>query len=306
MSPGRTLSHRATSGGPTNNPLQRMFKPAWAVFRDLLPARTHIQLDHLRIHGHLPNLRQPATFSEKIAWRKLNDRDPRIPPMVDKIAAKQQMARRFGEDFILPTLAVFDNAAEVDFALLPYPCVIKPSHASGYNLFLPTRPASESHARSKLVKALRHRHHHESEEWAYEPIEPRLLVEPLIDGGDHGLVDYKLHTFAGRVFAIQVDLDRFTQHARAFYDPAWQAMPFELVYPRPAAVVPRPDRLEEMIGYAQQIGEHFSYVRVDLYEIAGVIKFGETTFYPGAGLEVFKPREFDALFGAQWELPVEA
>jgi hypothetical protein len=60
-----------------------------------------------------------------------------------------------------------------------------------------------------------------------------------------------------------------------------------------------------MIGYAQQIGEHFSYVRVDLYEIAGVIKFGETTFYPGAGLEVFKPLEFDALFGAQWELPVE-
>ena len=55
-----------------------------------------------------------------------------------------------------------------------------------------------------------------------------------------------------------------------------------------------------MIRCAEQIGEGFSYVRVDLYEIEGKVKFGEATFYPGAGLEVFKPREFDAIFGEQW------
>jgi hypothetical protein len=42
-------------------------------------------------------------------------------------------------------------------------------------------------------------------------------------------------------------------------------------------------------------------VRVDLYEIEGAVKFGEATFYPGAGLEVFNPVEYDALFGAQWK-----
>jgi hypothetical protein len=55
-----------------------------------------------------------------------------------------------------------------------------------------------------------------------------------------------------------------------------------------------------MMRYAAQIGEGFPYLRVDLYEMDGKPKFGEATFYPGAGLEVFHPREFDELFGAQW------
>ena len=282
-----------------------MLKPIWAVIRDALPARAHVQLDHFRFHGRFANLNHPRTFSEKIAWRKLYDRDARIPPLVDKIAAREQMAARFGEDFVIPALAVYESAAEVDFAALAYPCVIKPNHASGFNVFLPERPQDENAARRKLAKVLRHRHERESEEWGYSQIAPRLLIEPwiqtpYIDGGPHGLVDYKLHTFQGHVFAIQVDLDRHTNHTRSFFDAEWNAMPFELLYPRPAHSVPRPEALAEMIRHAEQIGEGFAYVRVDLYEIEGRAKFGEATFYPGAGLEVFNPSEFDALFGAQW------
>ena len=90
-----------------NNSMHRLFKRVWAVFRDTLPARAHVVIDQFRIHGRLPNLKHPTTFSEKIAYRMLYDRDPRIPPLVDKIAAKEQMAARFGQDFIIPTLAAF-------------------------------------------------------------------------------------------------------------------------------------------------------------------------------------------------------
>jgi hypothetical protein len=230
----------------------------------------------------------------------LYDRDPRIPPMVDKIAAKEQMASRFGPDFIIPTLATFSTEAEVDFGALPYPCVIKPNHASGFNVFLKERPANESKVRRKLGSLLRYRHELSAEEWAYSQIPARLLVEPFIEGGRLGLVDYKFHTFAGRVFSIQVDVARFTDHRRCFFDQAWTPMPFELLYPRADYEISPPFSLEEMIRSAEQIGKGFSYVRVDLYEIEGKVKFGEATFYPGAGLEVFKPREFDAIFGEQW------
>jgi hypothetical protein len=230
----------------------------------------------------------------------LYDRDPRIPPMVDKIAAKEQMASRFGRDFIIPTLATFSTEAEVDFAALPYPCVIKPNHASGFNVFLKERAADEGSVRRKLGRLLRYRHERSAEEWAYSQIPPRLLVEPFIEGGEHGLVDYKFHTFAGRVFSVQVDMARYTDHRRSFFDPQWKPMPFELLYPRADYKISPPSTLEEMIRCAEQIGEGFSYVRVDLYEIEGKVKFGEATFYPGAGLEVFKPREFDAIFGEQW------
>jgi len=220
--------------------------------------------------------------------------------MVDKIAAKEQMASRFGQDFIIPTLATFSTEAEVDFAALPYPCVIKPNHASGFNVFLKERAADEGSVRRKLGRLLRYRHERSAEEWAYSQIPPRLLVEPFIEGGEHGLVDYKFHTFAGRVFSVQVDMARYTDHRRSFFDPQWKPMPFELLYPRADYKISPPSTLEEMIRCAEQIGEGFSYVRVDLYEIEGKVKFGEATFYPGAGLEVFKPREFDAIFGEQW------
>jgi len=278
-----------------------MLKPVWAPLRDALPARSHVIVDHFRVHHRLPNLKHPRTFSEKIAHRELYDRDPRIPALVDKITAKQQMAARFGAEFVIPTLAVFASETEVDFASLAYPCVIKPSHASGYGIFLTERPPNEAALRRKLRAFLRRRHEREAEEWAYSQIEPRLLVEPLVEGGEHGLIDYKLHTFGGRVFAIQVDLDRFGNHSRCFFDREWKRMPLELLYPAATFEIPRPKSLDAMIRYAEQIGDEFSYLRVDLYEVDGMAKFGEATFYPGAGLEVFKPKEFDALFGAQWK-----
>ena len=277
------------------------------MFRDALPTHAHVLIDHYRIHWRLPNLTHPKTFSEKIAWRMLYDRDARIPAMVDKIAAKQQMAARFGERFVIPTLAVYDNAAEIDFALLPYPCVIKPNHASGFNVFLREKPPGERKVRRRLLDLLRYRHQHSAEEWAYSQIAPRLLVEPFvaepfIDGRPHGLTDYKFHTFGGRVFAVQVDVGRYTRHTRNFYTPEWEPMNFSLLYPRASGEIPKPAALDEMIARAGRIGEGFSYVRVDLYEIEGKSKFGEVTFYPGAGLEVFKPKQFDALFGEQWNL----
>jgi hypothetical protein len=77
-------------------------------------------------------------------------------------------------------------------------------------------------------------------------------------------------------------------------------MQFELLYRKASYPIPAPVTLREMLRYAAEIGEGFAYVRVDLYEVGGRVKFGEATFYPGAGLEVFNPPEYDALFGALW------
>ena len=280
---------------------RKLLKHVWTTFADMLPRKVHVRLDHLRIHGRLPDLEHPRTFSEKITHRKLYDLDPRMPALIDKIAAKEQMAARFGSGFVIPALATFKSETEVDFAALPYPCVVKASHGSGMNVFLTERPANEKKVRRQLQRFLRGNHFAPSEEWAYSQVEPRLLVEPMIEGGDHGLVDYKFHTFSGRVFAIQVDVDRFTNHRRCFFNPKWERMPFALFYPDTQQEIPPPQDLKAMIRYAEQIGRDFSYVRVDLYEVDGVSKFGEATFYPGAGLEPFNPPEYDELFGQQWQ-----
>jgi hypothetical protein len=280
---------------------RRLLKRMWMMFTNLLPKKWHVRIDHLRIHGTLPNLEHPRTFSEKITYRKLYDLDPRMPKLIDKIAAKEEMAARFGPGFVIPALATFKSEDEVDFTALPYPCVLKASHGSGMNVFLIERPPNEKKIRRQLHRFLRGNHYTPAEEWAYSQVEPRLLVEPMIEGGDHGLIDYKFHTFDGRVFAIQVDIDRFTDHRRCFFDPNWERMPFSLFYPETHEDIAPPRDLKAMLHYAEQIGEGFSYVRVDLYEVDGGCKFGEATFYPGAGLEPFNPPEFDEIFGQQWQ-----
>jgi hypothetical protein len=280
---------------------RRLLKRVWTLFADMLPKTLHVRIDHLRIHGKLPNLEHPRTFSEKITHRKLYDLDPRMPKLIDKIAAKEQMAARFGPGFVIPSLGTFNSEDEVDFAALPYPCVVKASHGSGMNVFLTERPANEQKVRRQLHRFMRGNHYTPAEEWAYSQVQPRLLVEPMLRGGDHGLIDYKFHTFDGNVFAIQVDIDRFTDHRRCFFNPNWERMPFSLFYPEALEEIAPPRDLNSMLHYARQIGAGFSYVRVDLYEVEGRCKFGEATFYPGAGLETFDPPKFDEIFGRQWQ-----
>jgi hypothetical protein len=223
-----------------------------------------------------------------------------MPSLIDKIAAKELMAARFGPDFIIPTLATFESEKEIDFDALCYPCVIKANHGSGINFFLKRRPADEKRIRRELRSYLRRSYDALYEEWAYSMIHRRFLVEPFIEEGAHGLVDYKFHTFSGKVFAVQVDVDRYTGHRRCIFDRNWVKMPVEYCYAQPSYAVLPPAGLPEMLRYAEQIGDDFSYVRVDLYEIAGQVKFGEVTFYPEAGLGNFSPPEFDQIFGEQW------
>ena len=45
----------------------------------------------------------------------------------------------------------------------------------------------------------------------------------------------------------------------------------------------KPKKLNEMLRIARILSRGFRYVRVDLYNIDGEIKFGEMTFTPAAG-----------------------
>jgi hypothetical protein len=281
--------------------LREMAQSAWRSLLDLLPAKWHVILDHLRFHKSFPNLKDPKTLSEKIAWRKLYEHDERMPGLVDKIASKEQMAARFGSEFVIPTIGTFANEGEIDFAMLKYPCVIKANHGSSMNVFLMDRPTNEEKVRDKLGKFLRFDYHAVREEWAYSRVEPRLLAEPFIDGGKHGLVDYKIHTFHGHAYAIEIITDRYTAHYGAMFDRDWNEIPCLFGAVKAPYTIPRPSQLERMIGIAEEIGRDFSYVRVDFYEVDGKAIFGEITFYPGGGLDVVEPKEYDEIFGQQWQ-----
>ena len=82
------------------------------------------------------DLDNPRTFSEKLQWLKLHDRRPEYTRMVDKVEAKKYVAEIIGDQYIIPTLGVWDNPDDIDFDSLPNQFVLKCNHNSGGGMYI--------------------------------------------------------------------------------------------------------------------------------------------------------------------------
>lgn len=292
-------------GTPPRLSLRAVLKSAYEAIAGLLPDRLHATLGYLRVHGRLPRLAIPTTFTEKILWRKLYERDARLPDLVDKIRAKEIVAERFGAELVIPTLAVYDRPEDMDFTVPPLcapPYVVKTNHGWAMNIFVRERAQLAS---PRVLAAMRDRlrgwlatdHSRRMREWAYSQVQRRILVEPYLGPVD----DYKFHVFDGRVFACELIANRFLKHRQeAVYDRSWRTMDANYGFPLYAGALPPRRVRDRMVELAEALGRDFSYVRVDLYLQEGTIKFGELTFYPGGGEERLRPAAWDRAFGAQW------
>ena len=122
----------------------------------LWPDRLYLQmLYRLLMHKRL-NLKKPLGFNEKLQWLKLYDRKPEHTLMVDKLKVKDYVASLIGEEYIIPTLGVWENAKDVDFNSLPDKFVIKCTHDSGGIVIVrDKRKLDKKAARKKLEKSLK-------------------------------------------------------------------------------------------------------------------------------------------------------
>jgi hypothetical protein len=269
-----------------------------------LPDYAAVNVMYFRSFRRLPNLKHPRTFNEKIAWRKLYQRNPEFPIFSDKIAVKAEIAKLIGRQHIIETLWVGSNPEDIPFDSLKPPYVIKVNHSYGGNVFIRTAQDIKRH---EIVASMREQlklsHEHKSREWGYSGIPPKVMVERMVQMPGVDLPeDYKFFTYHGRVHFIQFDRGRFREHKQNIYDREWNLLPVKYVSPPTPEPVPKPANLGEMIDLAERIGAQFDFVRVDLYSPPQGILFGEVTFYPNAGLKGFTPKEWDNKFGEPWKI----
>jgi hypothetical protein len=276
----------------------------YRVVIDRLPDYAAVNLMYFASFRRLPNLRNPRTFNEKIAWRKLYQHNPKFTIFSDKIAAKAEIAKLIGEQHIIETLWVGSNPEDIPFDSLKPPYVIKVNHSSGRNVFIRTaQDIKRDEIMASMREQLRFSHGHKFREWGYLGIPHKVLVERMVEmPGDDGREDYKLFTYHGRVHFILLDRVRVGGHTRNYYDREWNPLPVKREYPPTSEPVSKPVNLGEMINLAEKIGGQFDFVRVDLYSPPQGILFGETTFYPAAGVGPFIPREWDNRFGEPWKI----
>lgn len=254
------------------------------------------------------DLDNPITFNEKLQWLKLHDRRPEYSMMVDKYEAKKYVAGILGEEYVFPTLGVWDNFDEIDFEKLPEQFVLKCTHDSGGLVICKDRSKFDANkARRKIERCLKHNFYWGQREWPYKNVKPRIIAEQYMeDSVTAELRDYKFFCFSGEPKVTLVCSERFSEKGlqEDFFDESWNRIPVKRPYhPNSETEILKPIQFGLMREIARKLANAIPFVRIDFYEINNKVYFGEITFFPASGFSGFVPREWDSIFGEWIQLP---
>lgn len=256
-------------------------------------------------HGRSLPLYHPRRFTKKIQWRKLFDLNPIYATLCDKLAVRDYIAARIGSELLMPLLWTGADPDELPFDEFEAPYVIKSNHASGQVMLVGAREGLDvALARETMRAWLGQCFGTRADEPGYVPVPRRLMVERQIFGpqGERPL-ERRMFVFDGRVRIINtvVIVDGAVRNG-AFHTPDWQRLNWTLRSPLLQRPFPRPERLDDLISAAEQVGKGLQHVRVDFYDCGKHIFIGEITCYSWSGLSSFSTDEADLTLGSYWTL----
>lgn len=265
------------------------------------------KIEYYYYFGKKINLKDPKTYNEKIQWLKLYDHKDIYTKMVDKYEVKEYVSNIIGEEYIIPTIGVYDSVDEIDFDKLPNQFVIKCTHDSGGVVLCTDKSKFNIEKAKKRIKHFQKRNfyaHHR--EWPYKNVKHRIIVEKYMeDDKDKELRDYKLFCFDGKFKMLFIATNRQGEGETCFdfFDRDFNHLPFTNGHPNAKVLPHRPANFEKMIELAEKISKGFPQLRVDFYSVNGKLYFGEITFYHWSGLIPFEPEEWDRKLGDLIKLP---
>lgn len=268
----------------------------------LIPDILYIQYQYYKHFNRFPNLKNPKTFTEKIQWLKLNNRNPLYTTLVDKYSVREYVASKIGEEYLIPLIGVWDHPDKIDFSSLPDKFVLKTTHDSG-GVFICKDKSQLNIADlvSKLKDRLALRVFPVTREWPYKGVRPRVICEKYMTNGiNRDLIDYKWYCFNGNPMYCQVIQNRNSDETIDFFDINWNHQEFIGLSSNchfSNCTIPQPKNLDNMILIARKLSEGIPFVRVDLYEINESEFFGELTFFPASGFGHFNPEKWDKVLG---------
>lgn len=279
----------------------------WYGVTNVLPDSLYLRLAYWLRIGQSLHLGNPQTFNEKLQWLKLNDRKPIYATLVDKYEVKNYVASIIGDQYIIPTLGIWNDFDDIDFDALPDQFVLKCTHDSGGLVICKDKSQLDKiAAKKKLIKLLKKNYYYHGREWPYKNVKPRIIAEKYME--DHStseLRDYKFFCFGGTAKCYKVDFDRFVSHKANYFTPDGELMKVgeEVCPPDFEKEIPAPDNLGKMKEFAEKLSATLPFLRADFYDVDGKVYFGELTFYPASGFGKFIFDGNDELLGSWIKLP---
>lgn len=141
--------------------------------------------------GTLPRVALPVTYSDKMFWRRVFDRDPAFVAYCDKLETKE-IFRRFSDCLhIAETLWTGDDPAELPAGLRHPDIVVKMNAGCDRNWFFRHQGKDEPAFIAACRGWLAQPYGLEQMEWGYGVVPRRLFAERSIAADSHGIDDIR-------------------------------------------------------------------------------------------------------------------
>jgi len=301
-----------------NNPWRVFYHFNYCKISHLLSDESMTKLLFRARVGYPLNLKNPATFNEKLQWLKLYDRKPQYTRMVDKYEVRKYIKEKIGEEYLIPLLGTWNSFEEINFEELPNQFVLKCTHDSGGIVICKDKIQFDVvDAEKRIKEALKDDFYLMGREWPYKDVPRRIIAEKYMDeaNGDklnRGIKDYRIYCFGGEPKLIYAYQSVESVHGEKpeiascdIFNLNWEIQPFHQKSLNASVLPSAPRNLEKMINISRCLSEETTFLRVDFYEVDEKIYVGELTFYPGGGFLPFYPEEWDYKLGDWIVLPGE-
>lgn len=281
--------------------LLKVIKPEY------IPDKLFLKYQYHYVFGNKLNLKHPKTFNEKLQWLKLYDRNPLYTTLVDKYAVKQWVSKIIGDEYIIPTIATYDNIEDIKLDELPNQFVMKCTHDSGSIVICKDKNTFNfDNAKAILKSGLDHNFYIKHREWPYKNVPRRIIAEEYMeDDKTHELRDFKFFCMNGVCKALFIATDRMKNDEPFFdfFDTDFNHLKIVQGHPNNPDTILKPKSFHLMKELASRLSLGIPNVRCDFYEVNGKPYFGEMTFFHYSGLVPFNPEKIDKEWGAWITLP---
>ena len=252
--------------------------------------------------GRPMDINNPKAMTEKLMYLKLRKywNNPLVALCADKYRVRDYIKEKGCPELLTELYGSWDKVEDIDWNSLPKKFVIKCNHGSGYNLVVKNKDELDIIAAEKTINEWMNDRYglKAAEHGIYDLIPRKIIAEEFIETAD-GMPpkDFKFFCSFGKVVLLFVATDRIDNQTKFdFYYPDWTHIPVRNTVPMNGPI-PKPENLDEMISYAEKLSTDFPMVRVDFYNEAGKIYFGELTFTHFGCINGFDPDSYDFEFG---------
>lgn len=283
----------------------RILKSLLRRLSPLFGDKTYLKLLYRLDMGKSLDFSNCRTMNEKLQWLKINNRYPLLTKIVDKIEVKEYVGSIIGDEYIIPTLKIWDNPEKIDLSYLPNSFVIKTNHSGGNTGVVIVTDKKNTNLygiKIRMRRSLKDDIYRNYREWPYKKVNKRIFAEQYL--GDN-LIDYKFYCFNGEVDSVMLCLGRQNGKTKFyFFDREWRLCRYNKAGKAAPEnfTLPKPESMDKMFELASVLSKGFPFVRVDLYNVDGKIYFGELTFFPQSGLDPNRLPETDIYFGDKIDL----